>query len=71
VLPVSGTSLNTTPAAAAEAINSRLGTSPINVGGVRICFVSGGTDESGLITIGSNNRQLSVTLSIKGNKTCS
>jgi type II secretory pathway pseudopilin PulG len=71
VIPINGTSLNATPTAAAEAINSRFTTSPINVGnGVHLCFVSGGTDQSGLITIGSNNRQLSVTLSIKGNKTC-
>lgn len=72
VIPINGTSLNTTSAAAAEAINARLSTSPINVAnGIHICFVSGGTDQSGLITIGSNNRQLSVSLSIKGNKTCS
>jgi type II secretory pathway pseudopilin PulG len=72
VIPINGTSLNTTSAAAAQAINTRLATSPINVSnGVHLCFVSGGTNQSGLITIGSNNRQLSVTLSIRGNKTCS
>ncbi|HUS25755.1 MAG TPA: type II secretion system protein [Nevskiaceae bacterium] len=46
--------------------------SPVNpAGSVQICFTSGGTLQSGLITIGGNNRQLSVTLSIKDNTTCS
>jgi type II secretory pathway pseudopilin PulG len=72
VVPINGTGLNVTPAAAAETINSQLATSPINVSnGIKLCFASGGTQQSGLITIGSNNRQLSVTLSIKGNRTCS
>ena len=71
VIPINGTFLNVTQAQAAESINNRFTTSPINVAnGVKLCFVSGGTNQSGLITIGSNNRQLSVTLSIKDNKTC-
>lgn len=37
----------------------------------RICLASGTTNQSGLITIGGNGRQLAVNLSIKGNKTCS
>lgn len=71
VVPINSTSLNTTQLAGAQSINNNLVTSTINpTGGVQVCFVSGGTDQSGLITIGSNGRQLSVTLAIKGNKTC-
>lgn len=33
-------------------------------GGVAICFQSGGTDQYGVLTIGSNNRQLSTKLDI-------
>jgi hypothetical protein len=56
VIPINSTSLNTTSAAAAQAINTGFVTSPANVAnGVHLCFVSGSTDESGLITIGSNN----------------
>lgn len=71
VLPISGSTLNTSQLAAAQNINNTFGSSPVNPsGGIRLCFVSGGTNQSGLITIGSNGRQLSVTLSIKGNRTC-
>jgi hypothetical protein len=38
--------------------------------GWQICLVSGGTNQSGLITIGSSGGTLQVTLSIKGNQTC-
>jgi hypothetical protein len=71
VVPVNGTALNATQLAAAQSINTNLQTSTPNpANGVTICFVSGGTNQSGLITIGSNGRQLSVTLSIKSNRTC-
>jgi len=71
VIPITGSSLNVTQQAAAEEINTQLASSPINpTGGIHICFVSGGSNQSGLITIGSNGRQLSVTLDIKDNKTC-
>lgn len=45
---------------------------PINPsGGVQICFASGTTNQSGLITIGSIGRQLAVKLNIKsGNTSC-
>jgi prepilin-type N-terminal cleavage/methylation domain-containing protein len=44
---------------------------PINPSsGVQICLVSGGTNQSGLITIGGTGRQLSVKLDVKSNKTC-
>lgn len=38
--------------------------------GVQICFVSGGTNQSGKVTVGGNGRQLTVTLDIRSNKTC-
>ena len=37
---------------------------------VTICFASGGTNQSGQITIGSENRQLSTKLDIYNNQTC-
>lgn len=71
LVPIKNSSLGTAPAAAAAAINANVATSPLAPsGGVSMCFVSGGTDQSGLITIGGNGRELSVTLSIKGDKTC-
>lgn len=71
VIPIDSSALGQTQAQAATAINSQIAASPIDPAeGVKICFVSGGTDQSGLVTIGSNGRQLSVTLSIKENKTC-
>lgn len=71
VAAVNGTSLDADQNSGAQAINTNLAASTFNpVNGVQICFVSGGSNQSGLITIGSNGRQLSVTLSIKGNTTC-
>lgn len=56
---------------AAEVINSRIASAAINPsGGVFICFTSGTTDQSGLITIGNNGRQLSVKLEIKNGPSC-
>lgn len=44
---------------------------PINpVSGVWICFASGGTNQSGLITIGGSGRQLLVKLDIKNGTNC-
>jgi type II secretory pathway pseudopilin PulG len=65
--------LGQTQANMVDAINSRLPVGAVvnPTNGVFICFVSGGTNQSGLITIGNKNRQLSVKLDIKGNKTCS
>lgn len=72
VVPVKATSLGVSTAAGETAVNNQFPTSPINpAGGVYICLVSGTTKQSGLITIGGSGRQLSVTLSIKGNTTCS
>lgn len=56
----------------AEALNAHITTSTVNpTSGLFICFVSGTTDESALITIGGNSRQLTVTLATKSNTTCS
>lgn len=71
VIPVRQTSLGTSVGNAAKVIEDNLASSPVNPsGGIRLCFVSGTTNQSGLITIGGNDRQLSVTLDIKGNKIC-
>ncbi len=71
LLPVIGSALDTTPAQAVTAINANLKNSPVTPnGGVSMCFQSGTTNQSGLIKIGGNGRELSVTLSIKGNQTC-
>lgn len=72
IIPITGSALNVTSQAAATAIGAGLAASPTNPStGVSICFVSGTTNQSGLITIGGAGRQFNVTLSIKGNKTCS
>jgi type II secretory pathway pseudopilin PulG len=75
MVPINGSALNASQPAGAQAINANFVNSAntaINPSsGVNICFVSAGSNQSGLITIGSNGRQLSVTLSIKENKTCS
>lgn len=71
-----GTNLTDTQAIAAanDYLQAKSGYTPdadaSNSQGVAICFVSGGTEQSGLVIIGGANRQLSVTLTIKGNKTC-
>ena len=44
---------------------------PINpANGVQICIASGGTNESGLITIGGSSGTLLASLSIRSNRTC-
>lgn len=71
LISVDNTTLGMTEEAAAEALDTNLTTSPANPGdGVRVCFVSGGTDQSGLITIGGSGRGLSVTLDIWSDRTC-
>ena len=73
VIPINSSSLGQDQGTGVTNIQNQLASAGAVVdpsGGVKICFVSGGTDQSGLITIGSNGRQLSVILSIKGNKTC-
>jgi hypothetical protein len=70
-ISVSNTTLGMTEEVAAEALDANITTSPVNpAGGARICFVSGGTDQSGLITIGGSGQGLSVTLDIWSDQTC-
>lgn len=71
LIPVTGTALDRTSKETVDAINNNLRTSPVSPsGGVQICFASGGTQKSGLITIGSNGRELAVTLQIKDGRNC-
>lgn len=76
VIPITNSqyamTLDMVPTAAAESINRNFPVSTVDpASGVRICFASGGTNQSGLIQIGGVQGQLSVTLTIKSNKTCS
>ncbi len=75
VIPVGTSSLNATQASTITAIQNKLSNtslSPPNPsGGVSLCFVSGGTKQSALITIGGTGHELAVTTSIKGTQTCS
>lgn len=76
MLPLLNTVTNKSIAEAATAINANFITSNNTFAGstnkqVNICFDSGTTNQSGLVTIGGGNgRELSVTLSIKGNLGC-
>lgn len=77
LIPIVGTTLTQNMSQAATQINTSLQDStlsndaPINPSsGVQICFKSGGTNQSGLITIGGSGRQLLVTLAIKSNSSC-
>ncbi len=71
LLPSSGTGQHIDTLAMAANINQKLATSPVNpANGVQICLASGGTDQSGLVTIGSGGRDLAVNVSIKAGKTC-
>lgn len=71
VIPINNTTLNTSPHANAQNINNNLATSPLNDStGISLCFVSSSSNQSGIITIGGNGRQLSVTLNIKEDKVC-
>ncbi|HXR50105.1 MAG TPA: type II secretion system protein [Verrucomicrobiae bacterium] len=78
LVPLPGTGLSQPINLAVGAIESRLrdatltADAPINPdNGVLICFASAGTNQSGLITIGSLGRQLVVKLDIKSNTSCS
>jgi type II secretory pathway pseudopilin PulG len=77
LLPVRGADLNQTTAQAASSIDNYMkgvsGSPDADLdpaGGVTICFVSGGTNQSGRMVIGSNGRRLTVTLIIRNNQTC-
>ena len=77
LVPILSTSRNQTPDAAVTSIELKnsgglrdpnLAVNP--PGGVQICFTSGTTNQSGLVTIGSIGRQLKVSLAIKNNTSC-
>jgi hypothetical protein len=71
-VPDSGKIPNTDKQAVIEAVEDQLVNAPINPsGGVQICFASSGTKQSGLITIGSGGRGLTVKLDIKSTLDCS
>lgn len=72
ISPILNTALGMEPRQFVDVANGNLASGPIDdPSGIRLCFVSGGTNQSGLITIGGNQRPLSVTLDIKSNTTCS
>jgi len=54
-----------------QAVQDNLINSPVNPnGGVQICLQSGGTKQSGLITIGGNGRTTTVKLDMKSKENC-
>jgi len=71
IIPISGSTLNVSANAAAGTINSNIATSSEATSAVNLCFISGSSNQSGLIKIGNANKELTVTLTVKGNKTCS
>ncbi|HEX7963911.1 MAG TPA: type II secretion system protein [Candidatus Saccharimonadales bacterium] len=72
IYPVTGTMLGATKQVTATAINANLASSVQNPSaGVSVCFASGGTNESGLLTIGGGSHPLSVTMKVMdGTTTC-
>lgn len=72
LMPVRDTAIGMTHREMADAINGNLAASAVNpANGVQICFAGTGVDKSGLMTIGSSGRQLSVKVDVKENTTCS
>lgn len=72
IIPITTSTLGSAQTVTAQNINTTMQTSPINpAGGIKICFASAGSNQSGLVTIGPTSAgQLSVTLSIKANTSC-
>ena len=71
LVPITGSSLNDTKGNAVNKINAALQSPSAATSGIQICFDSGSTDQSGLVTIGgSGGQQLTVTLQIKNGKGC-
>jgi len=73
LLLLPGTKISQGSTAAIQAINTSLQRNtyilnPLN--GVQVCFASGGTNQSGIITIGGSGRQLLVQLKIYNDNTC-
>jgi len=73
LVAIAGSGLHVTPGTAATQINTALKTATVMPTTVQICFASGSTNQSGLITIGDTNASsssLAVTLVIKGGLVC-
>ena len=76
LLLLSSTSTNQSSSAAIQAINISLQSQQTTayilnpLSGVQVCFASGGTNQSGAITIGGSGRQLLVQLKIYNDNTC-
>lgn len=73
VVAIPGSLTNVDAKTAATAINASLSTTGVvnPSSGVSICFASGGTKQSGLVTIGGGGHPLSVTLQVmQGTQTC-
>lgn len=76
IIPITNTTLTQTTTTTISRTQTVLRSAAAIVnpsGGVEICFASGGTNQSGLITIGNNgtsNRELGVTLAIKAGSSC-
>ena len=76
VIPITGTVLTQSTSVTPPIIHNVL-SSPAAIvnppNGVQVCFTSGGTNQSGLLTIGgtgTNGRQLDVALDIKTGRSC-
>jgi len=76
IIPILGTALTQNTSVTPTIIHNVLSSPAATVNppnGVQVCFASGGTDQSGLLTIGgtgTNGRQLDVTLDIKAGRDC-
>jgi prepilin-type N-terminal cleavage/methylation domain-containing protein len=71
LVPIATSGLNSSIGSMASTINQKLATSVKATAGIQICFDSGTTDQSGLVTIGgSGGQQLNVSLAIKNGKGC-
>ena len=72
VVTIPGTALGKDDAEGAKEINANIASGTINpVGGVKICFNSGGTNQSALISIGGSGRQGTIESKIFNKKNCS
>jgi prepilin-type N-terminal cleavage/methylation domain-containing protein len=72
VVAVTGTALHVDKISAVTQINNNLASAVVNPpGGVQICFNSGGTKQSGLVSIGNAGRQGAIELQIFSNLDCS
>ncbi|HKR82222.1 MAG TPA: prepilin-type N-terminal cleavage/methylation domain-containing protein [Candidatus Saccharimonadales bacterium] len=76
MIPVTSTALTQDTSATPGTIHNVLSNAGALVnpaGGIQICFASGGTDQSGLVTIGNSGasgRELGVTVDIKSGRSC-